>query len=139
MELRHPIATRMVLATMVLSFVSCQLFRFGPSDEESISRVLTQFAQGINERNIDLIEPTLSEDFQGAQGEPKSAVVAGMPQLFETAGPTMDVSGAEIKVEGDKATAFPIRIDAMGNVMEFRFHLARTERQWFITWTEPAS
>jgi hypothetical protein len=126
----------MVLATMALSCLSCQLFRFGPSDEELIDEVLTQFAQGITERDIDLIEPILSEDFVGAQGESKSAVVTSLPQALETARPTIDVSEVEIKVEGDKAIAAPIRLEAMGNVTEFRFHFVRIGLEWFISQTE---
>jgi len=130
---RNRIAVLMVPFIVGMLFVSCALFQFGPSDEELISRAIDQFAKGVNEKNVDLVEAVLSEDFVNDEGEGKSATLASMPQVFDQMNPTMDVSEAVIAVEGGEATATPINLEIRNNAITVKFQLEKENSDWLIT------
>ena len=83
----------------------------GLSDEEQLTAALGQWKAAVEAQDLDkMIEP-YSDDYEGESGEGKEGVrefLSGMMDEGALEDIDMDISEAEINIEGDKATVGPI-------------------------------
>jgi ketosteroid isomerase-like protein len=83
-----------------------------PSDVGQLSSSLVQWKAAFEAQDLDkMIEP-YSDDYEGEQGEGKEGVrefLEGLKEQGYLEDVDMDISEAEIKIEGDEATVGPIR------------------------------
>jgi len=84
----------------------------GLSDEAQLTAALSQWKSALEAQDIDkMIEP-YSDDYKGERGEGKEGVRQFLSRMMDEGyleDVDMDISEAEIKIEGDKATVGPIR------------------------------
>jgi len=98
-----------LLAASLLTLVAgCQM---GATDEEQLTAALGQWKVAVEAQDIDKMMELYSDDFEGERGKDKE----GVRQVFSMTKDRgaledvdMDISEAEINIEGDKATVGPI-------------------------------
>ncbi len=83
----------------------------GLSDEAQLTAALGQWKVATEEQDIDKMMEPYSEDYEGNNGEGKEGVrefLSGMKEQGALEEIDMDVSEAEVTIDGDTATVGPI-------------------------------
>ncbi len=83
----------------------------GLSDEAQLTAALGQWKAATEAQDIDKIMEPYSEDYEGGRGEGKEGVrefLSGMIEEGAMEDLDMDISEAEITINGDEATVGPI-------------------------------
>jgi len=130
------IRTALVGAMVVALVCGCAMLGRGPTDEELITRAISDYNAGLAAKNLDRVMAAFSEDFQGEGGGDKD----DMRQLFEDAidGGYLDdleVNDADcqIKIEGKTATVGPIEYSSAMGSMSFEFTMKKeADGMWRI-------
>jgi ketosteroid isomerase-like protein len=122
-----------VVALMLIS--GCAGFDRGPSDEELIRAVIEKWKAAAVAQDIDAQMTLLSESFQGSQGS--KAETRGFMLQVKEMGYLEDtevlLEEAEITIEGDAATAYPIGIETAMGTATVELRLTREAAGWAIT------
>jgi len=95
-----------VLAAALIS--GCQT---GATDEEQLTAALGQWKAAIEVQDLDKMMEPYSDDYEGESGEGKEGVrqfLSGMMDEGALDDIEVNISDAEINIEGDKATVGPI-------------------------------
>ena len=95
-----------VFAAVLISW--CQM---GATDEEQLTAALGQWKVATEAQDLDKMMEPYSDDYEGESGEGKEGVrqfLSGMIDEGVLEDVDMDISEAEINIEGDKATVGPI-------------------------------
>jgi ketosteroid isomerase-like protein len=82
------------------------------NDKQQISDSMKQWKRALQQEDIDMMLSDYSEDYQGEGGETKEQVhdfLEGMKSEGVLSGTIMDLSDAEVTIDGDTATVEPIR------------------------------
>ncbi len=98
-----------LLAASLCLVAGCQM---GASDEEQLTAALGQWKAALEAQDLDKMVEPYSDNYEGEQGEGKEGVREFLEGLMDQGyleEIEMDISEAEIKIEGDKATVGPIR------------------------------
>jgi ketosteroid isomerase-like protein len=83
----------------------------GLSDEAQLTAALGQWKAATEAQDIDKMMEPYSEDYEGGRGEGKEGVrefLSGMKEEGALEDIDMDISEAEIEIDGDEATIGPI-------------------------------
>ncbi len=100
----------LLVAGMLVAAAGCEMAG-GLSDEAQLTAALGQWKAATEAQDIDKIMEPYSEDYEGGRGEGKEGVrqfLSGMIEEGAMEDIDMDISEAEINIEGDKATVGPI-------------------------------
>ncbi len=120
---------------VVMVVCGCATFAKGPSDEELIGALLERWKTATAAQDIDAQTALLSEKFEGSQGD-KAETRAFMMQVKEM-GYLEDVEvlleGAQLTIEGDTATVYPIEIVTAMGMATVELKLTRETTGWMIT------
>ena len=99
----------LLVAGMLLVAAGCEMG--GLSDEAQLTAALGQWKAATEAQDIDKMMEPYSEDYEGGRGEGKEGVrqfLSGMIDEGALEDIDMDISEAEIEIEGDEATVGPI-------------------------------
>ncbi|MHC4455700.1 MAG: YybH family protein [Planctomycetota bacterium] len=97
-----------VVALVVVFLYGCQM---GPTDQEQLTTALGQWKAALEAQDIDRMMEPYSEDYEGERGRGKEGVrefLSGLMDEGALDNIDMDISEAQIEIEGDKATVGPI-------------------------------
>ena len=124
-----------VLAAALIS--GCQM---GPTDEEQLTAALGQWKAAVEAQDLDKMMEPYSDDYEGESGEGKEGVrqfLSGMMDEGALEDIDMDISEAEINIEGDKATVGPIIYSGgWGEIEMMRILKKEADGVWRIVGTE---
>ncbi len=138
MKIGPGIATFAALLVCI-PLLSCASLSRGASDEDLVRGTVEQFCQGFNEKNANLVEEVLSDDFYGMRNSTKDQLVENLPRMFERLDDLeMDASEAQIEVDGSSATASPVRLQSSAFGVDLAIGLVKEGKQWLITGAERA-
>jgi len=112
----------------------------GLSDEAQLNTALGQWKSALEAQDIDKIMEPYSDDYEGERGEGKEGVrqfLSGMMDEGALEDVEMDISEAEIKIEGDKATVGPIIYAGdWGEIEMMRILKKESDGVWRVVGTE---
>jgi ketosteroid isomerase-like protein len=121
---KSQIAALLVVGMFVLA-AGCEMAG-GPSDEAQLTAALGRWKAALEAQDLDKMMEPYSDDYKGGSGEGGREGVRlflkGMMDEGALEDVEMDISEAEIKIEGDKATVGPIRYSSD----EFEIEMMRT-------------
>jgi len=106
---KSQIAALFVASLLVLA-AGCEMVG-GGSDKAQLTAALSQWKAALEAEDIDKMMEPYSDDYEGERGEGKEGVRQFLEGLMDEGALEdidMDISEAEIKIEGDKATVGPI-------------------------------
>ena len=101
----------MKLGVVVLAAVLISGCQMGATDEEQLTAALGQWKAAVEAQDLDKMMEPYSDDYEGERGEGKEGVRQFLSGLIDEGALEdidMDISEAEINIEGDKATVGPI-------------------------------
>jgi len=101
----------MKLGVVVLAAALIGGCQMGATDEEQLTAALGQWKAAIEAQDLDKMMEPYSDDYEGESGEGKEGVRQFLSGLIDEGALEdidMDISEAEINIEGDKATVGPI-------------------------------
>jgi ketosteroid isomerase-like protein len=112
----------------------------GLSDEAQLTAALGQWKSALEAQDLDKMVEPYSDDYEGESGEGKEGVrqfLKGMMDEGVLEDVEMDISEAEIEIEGDEATVGPIRYSSD----DFEIEMMRTLKKesdgvWRVVGTE---
>jgi ketosteroid isomerase-like protein len=99
----------LLVAGVLVAAAGCEMG--GLSDEAQLTAALGQWKAATEAQDIDKMMEPYSDDYEGENGEGKEGVrqfLSGMIDEGALEDVDMDISEAEINIEGDKATVGPI-------------------------------
>ena len=112
----------------------------GLSDEAQLTAALGQWKAATEAQDIDKMMEPYSEDYEGGRGEGKEGVrqfLSGMKEEGALEDIDMDISEAEIEIEGDEATVGPIIYAGdWGEVEMTRILKKESDGVWRVVGTE---
>ncbi len=106
---KSQIAALLAVGLFVLA-AGCEMAG-GLSDEAQLTAALGQWKAATEAQDIDKMMEPYSEDYEGSRGEGKEGVrefLSGMIDEGALEDIDMDISEAEIEIDGDEATVGPI-------------------------------
>jgi ketosteroid isomerase-like protein len=101
----------MKLGVVVLAAVLFSGCQTGATDEAQLTAALGQWKVALEAQDLDKMMEPYSDDYEGESGEGKEGVRQFLSGLIDEGALEdidMDISEAEINIEGDKATVGPI-------------------------------
>ncbi|MHC4722351.1 MAG: YybH family protein [Planctomycetota bacterium] len=99
----------MLVAGMLVAAAGCEMGGLG--DEAQLTAALGQWKAATEAQDIDKMMEPYSDDYEGDRGEGKEGVrqfLSGMKDEGALEDIEVDISEAEIEIEGDEATVGPI-------------------------------
>jgi hypothetical protein len=134
--MRKSIIMRFSVGIVVAMVVcGCAAFGKGPSDEELIGALLEKWKAATVAQDIDAQTALLSENFEGSEGN-KADTQAFMMQVKDM-GYLEDaevlLEGADLTIEGDTATVYPIEIVTAMGTATVELKLTKEDTGWIIT------
>ena len=104
-----------------------------PSGEDLIKAVLSAWKAGIQAKDVDKVMAIHSERFESSEATGKKEQREGMEGYIEAGyldDAEVNLDGAEIKIEGDKASVTGVGLDTAMGTVELEFEL---RKEWLIT------
>jgi len=121
---------------MVLLFGGCAGVA-KKSPEELIGARLNEFKAGLESKNIDAVMKTISEQFTNSEYGDKAGLrdfIAQAADMGYLDGIQVNVLDAKIKVDGKKATAYPVELKGSFGQITMEMGLANEGKNgWMIT------
>jgi len=137
--MRKSIIMRFSVGIVVAMVVcGCAAFGKGPSDEELIGAVLEKWKAATVAQDIEAQTALLSENFEGSEGD-KAETKAFMQQVKDMGyldDAEVTLEEAEITIEGDTATVYPIEIVTAMGMATVELELTKEDTGWMITGME---
>ena len=135
---KSQIAALLVAGLFVLA-AGCEMAG-GLSDEAQLTAALGQWKAALEAQDIDKMMEPYSDDYEGERGEGKDGVrqfLSGMIDEGALEDIDMDISEAEIEIEGDKATVGPIAYAGdWGEIEMMRILKKEDDGVWRVVGTE---
>jgi hypothetical protein len=124
-----------VAVLTVLLVCGCKSTPKGPTDEELIANLITEWQAGVTAKDIDRMMAVYSESFAGSRGEDKAGVRAFMEQAMAAGyldGVQIDTTGATTTIEEGKATVGPVKLTGAMGAVNITMNLVKEEAGWLI-------
>lgn len=106
----------LVVVVSVLALVSgCSTLGKGPSDEELAMEAATTFSQAVVSKDLEGAMAVVSEDFFNSDAGDKAALgdyIQGAMDAGYFENGKCDVTAAEVTLEGETATVYPIQMSS---------------------------
>jgi ketosteroid isomerase-like protein len=129
----------LLVAGMLVVAAGCDM-AVGLNDGAQLTAALVQWKTATEAQDIDKMMEPYSDDFEGEGGVGKEEVrefLSGMIDEGYLEEMEMDISEAEIKIEGDKATVGPIRyIGDWGEEEDTRILKKESDGVWRVVGNE---
>jgi hypothetical protein len=128
------------LALVLVIAAGCATTSKSISDEEQIKKQMEEGIANIKAKNYDAFEKTISESFYaGVVGDKKDllAYLKNADDMGFLDDIEIDVSEAEIVIEGDKGTVSPVYADGGFGSLGLTFEGAKENGVWMITGLVP--
>ena len=128
------------LALVLVVAAGCATTSKGVSDEEQIAKQLQDGIENVKAKNFDAFEKTISDSFYAGVVGDKEDLLAylenadGMGFLDDI---EIDISEAEITIEGDKASVSPVYAEGSFGSLGLNFEGAKENGVWMITGLAP--
>jgi len=107
--MKKSVIMKLGVVVLTAAFIGgCQM---GATDEEQLTAALGQWKAALEAQDLDKMMKPYSDDYEGEDGEGKEGVrqfLSGLMDEGALEDVDMDISEAEINIEGDKATVGPI-------------------------------
>ena len=107
--MKKSVIMKLGVVVLAAAFISgCQM---GATDEEQLTAALGQWKAATEAQDLDKMMEPYSDDYEGESGGGKEGVrqfLSGMMDEGALDDIEVDISEAEINIEGDKATVGPI-------------------------------
>jgi hypothetical protein len=119
----------------VALIVGCASAPKGPTDEELLAQVVTQWEQSVVAKDLDAMMALYSESFSNAEAADKAAWRSYLEWIMASGyidGAEVDVSGAETTIEEGTATIGPLVLSSAGGIFNIGLDLAKEEAGWLI-------
>ena len=104
-----------------------------PSDEELIKAVLAAWKAGIQAKDMDKVMAVHSEKFESSEATGKKEQREALNGYIEAGyldDAEVNLEGAKIKIEGDKASVTGVGLETSMGAVELEFEL---RKEWLIT------
>jgi len=114
----------LLVTSLFLLAAGCEMLG-GGSDEAQLTAALGRWKSALEAQDLDKMMEPYSDDYESERGEGKEGVrqfLGGMMDEGALEDVEMDISEAEIKIEGDEATVGPIRYSSD----DFEIEMMRT-------------
>jgi len=124
-----------VVMTVTL-LCGCATLLGGPSDEESIQTMLSDWKAALESENLDDIMAFYSEDYKDEQIESKDELQNFIGRAIDQgylASVDIFIEDAIIEVDGDTATAGPVQLAVS---MSVKYQLKKEGKSWRIVGAE---
>ena len=135
--MRRSISVMAGLACLTLVLAcGCQTVGKGLSDEELIKGVLATWTAGIKAKDVDKVMSVHSEQFESSEATGKKEqreVLTGYVEMGYLDDAEVNLDGAEIKIEGDKASVTGVGLETAMGAVELEFELQKEKGAWLIT------
>lgn len=128
------------LALVLVIAAGCATTSKSISDEEQIKKQMEEGIANIKAKNYDAFEKTISESFYAGVVGDKEDLLAYLKNADDMGfldGIEIDVSEAEIVIEGDKGTVSPVYADGGFGSLGLTFEGAKENGVWMITGLVP--
>jgi hypothetical protein len=119
----------------VALIVGCASAPKGPTDEELVAQVVTQWEEAIVAKDLDAAMALHSESFSNAEAADKAAWRSYLEWIMASGyldGAEVDTSGAETVIEEGTATVGPMVLSSAAGVFNIELNLAKEEGGWMI-------
>ncbi len=130
----------MKLGVVVLAAVLFSGCQTGATDEAQLTAALGQWKAALEAQDLDKMMEPYSDDYEDERGEGKEGVRQFLSGLIDEGALEdidMDISEAEINIEGDKATVGPILYaGSWGEVEIMRILKKEADGVWRVVGTE---
>ncbi|HIJ70529.1 MAG TPA: SnoaL-like domain-containing protein [Planctomycetes bacterium] len=128
-----------VIVTAGLLVAGCEMAG-GMSENAKLTAALGQWKTALEEQDLDKMMEPYSEDYEGERGEGREGVRRFLERMMDEGAledVEMDVSEAEIKINGDKATVGPIVYTGdWGEIEMTRILKKESDGVWRVVGTE---
>jgi hypothetical protein len=121
--------------TALALVVGCASAPAGPTDEELLAQLVTQWEQGLVDKDLDAVMAMYSESFSNAEASDKAAWKSYLDWLLGAGyldGAEVDASGAETVINEGSATVGPLVLSTAAGVFNIEMNLAKEEGGWMI-------
>ncbi len=127
----------MFVAILVVAVAAgCATGAKKPTDTELIQGTVDAFKTALLAKDLDKVMPMISENFN----DPEIGNKAGMRDFLQRAidagylnDAEMDFKSAQIKIEGDTATDYPVTVSSSSGSATIGFTLKKEKAGWLIT------
>jgi hypothetical protein len=128
---------RVLAVLLAVAFVcGCAGLGKGPSDLELVQAQVKSFSDALVAKNLDKVMACVSENFYHPEAGDKAAARAFLQQGIDsgyTQDGKVDLAKMEVKIEKDKATAYPIVASAAPGSVTVGLTLKKEKAGWLIT------
>jgi hypothetical protein len=128
-----------VMALAVMTMVGCasNSENAGPSDEDQVMAVAQAVSDALKAADVDAMVSHFSDDFSNDEGASKDATTTAL-KGYAAGGflddLDVDLSSMKVKVEGDKATAAPIDLEAGFGAISLDLDLEKRDGKWLVVY-----
>lgn len=132
------VALSLVLVLVIAA--GCATTSKGLSDEEQIKKQMEEGIANVKAKKFEAFEKTISESFYAGVIGDKEDLLAYLKNADDMGfldGIEIDVSEAEIVIEGDKGSVSPVYADGGFGSLGLTFEGAKENGVWMITGLEP--
>ena len=117
------------------AFCGCQAPVEGPSDEQLINTVMTEWKAAFEARDLDRLMVLFSEDYISSSGSSKVAMRESMAGAIERGSldnVEIKIQNAKLTLVGDKATFGPVEITLDRGTLAIEYTLQKENNMWLI-------
>ena len=137
--MKKPLILNLVLAIVAVSICGCQTLGPGPSDEQLISTMMTDWKAAMKTADLNQLMATYSEDYVSERGDNKESMRDWMGRAFDEG--VMDsvevrIEDAQITIKGDEAVFGPVEFVSDRGKFVLDYKLRKENGIWLIAGSE---
>jgi len=133
--MKKSVIPSLVFLVFAAVFCSCQTVVEGPSDEELINTVMTEWKAAFEAKDLDRLMVLFSENYLSSSGSSKIAMrerMAGAIERGSLDNVKINIRDAKLTLVGDKATFGPVEITIDSEMLALEYTLQKENDKWLI-------
>jgi len=137
---KYVVTLMVALGLSVVLAAGCATTSKGLSDEEQVKKQMQEAVQAIQAKNYDVFSKNVSESFYSSAVGDRNDLLKYLKNADEMGfldGIEIDLSQAEIVIEGTTGTVDPVYADGVFGSLTLNFEGAKENGVWVITGLEP--
>jgi hypothetical protein len=126
-------------ALFVVAVSGCQILGGGPSDTDLVNATMTDWKAALIAHDMDKLMKTYSESYLNTEGGNKASVrdfISGAIEQGYLENTKVNLEGAEVTIEDDKAGVAPVEVTADGGAYVLDFKLQKEDKSWLIVFSQ---